>query len=210
MIKQSCNYTRKRNYTMKKVLIVLISALSALMFASLPAYAETNVYKTGIIDDYNTPEVEMDTYARACLKGIFDLADDTGFAADEYSTESGLKRLADGTLDFVAMISRDEALSASVDYTDRAFGVGFLSLFVNNDKELYYKDYAHFNNIRIATVHNADFENILASFAQANNFTYTLVYCHSGDDMKRTMEQGEADAILLPATSSPEGMRAIA
>ncbi len=195
---------------MKKVFIAFISALIALMAASLPAYAESNVYKTGIIDDYNTPEVDIDTYARACLKGLFDLADDTGFAADEYSTESGLKRLADGTLDFVAMISPDDALNASVDFTDRAVGVGFLSLFVNNDKELYYKDYEHFNNIRIAAVHNANFENILASFAQANNFTYTLVYCHSGDDMKRAMEQGSADAMLMPATSSPEGMRAIA
>ncbi len=195
---------------MKKVLIVLISVMSALIFAALPTYAESNVYKTGIIDDYSMPEVDMDTYAKACLKGIFDLAEDTGFAAEEYTTESGLKRLADGTLDFVTMISRDSAVSGNVDYTDRAIGVGFLSLFVNNDKKLYYKDYSHFNNIKIATVHNADFENLLASFAKANNFTYTLVYSHSGDDMKRALEKGDADAMLLPATSAPDGMRAIA
>ncbi len=195
---------------MKKVLLVLISVMSALMLVNLPVYAESNVYKTGIIDDYNMPEVDMDTYARACLKSIFDLAEDTNFAAEEYSTESGLKRLADGTLDFVTMISKDDALLQSVDFTDRAFGVGFLSLFVNNDKKLYYKDYEHFNNIKIAAVKNASFENMLASFAKENNFTYTLVYCHGGDDMKRALDKGDADAILLPATSSPDGMRAIA
>ena len=78
---------------MKKVLLVLISVMSALMLVNLPVYAESNVYKTGIIDDYNMPEVDMDTYARACLKSIFDLAEDTGFAAEEYSTERGLKGL---------------------------------------------------------------------------------------------------------------------
>ena len=195
---------------MKKLLILLLSALSALTLLTVPAYAESNIYKIGIINDYKIQDVDIATYARTCLREVFYLSETSDFALGEYSSDSVIKRLADGTLDFLAMVPRDEALAESIDYTDKALGVGFLSLFVDSNKELYYKDYAQFNGIRIATLHNRVFENMLAQFAEEHNFTYTLVYKYSGADMKRAVADGEADAILLPATSAPEGMRIIA
>lgn len=195
---------------MKKVLSVLFSVLSVLMLLNIPVHAESKIYKAGIINEYKSPNVDISAYTNACLRNIFDLSETSDFVTGEYSAESGLKRLADGTLDFLAMVPRDEMLSDVVDYTNRVIGVGFLSLFVEQDKELYYKDYANFDGIRIATVRNRVFENMLAQLAEEQGFTYTIVYKYSGDDMMRALEKGEADAILLPATSAPEGMRIIA
>ena len=195
---------------MKKLRNIILIAILLVLFSTLQVYAEKNTYNVGVLNDFNYSGNDLSSYARTSVGKLFSTSDNIDLEFFDYSAATGTEKLKNGALSFVTMVPQSPKLAESVDFTDRPIAVGFLSLFVKNDKELYYKDYLSFKNIRIATLDNDYFENMLADFAAKNGFTYTIVHCSGADGMLRALDAGEADAILSPATVSPAGMRVIA
>ena len=195
---------------MRKLQNIVLIAMLLIFFSAIGAYAEKNTYNVGIINDFNYSEHDLSSYGRASVNKLFPASDNVGLEFYDFSTATGIERLKNGSLSFLAMLPKSERLSENVDFTDRPIAVGFLSLFVKSDKDLYFKDYLSFKNIRIATLENDYFENMLSDFAAQYGFTYTIVHCSGADGMMRAIEAGEADAMLSPATVSPANMRVIA
>lgn len=191
-----------------KGLTLVLSALFILFLCSA-ASAEKTVYKAGIINDYGFAGNHITQYAQRSVKDIF--AEDNALTDfREFRTSAGIDALNGGSIDFLSMVPKNDAFLAYIDYTEEPMAVGFLTLLTKNENELFYEDFENFNNIKIAILENSYFEPMLNQYSKSNNFTYTPVYFGNVNDMNGAVSRKEVDAMLVPATERPEGMRLIA
>ena len=119
--------------------------------------------------------------------------------------------LLDGEIDIMGTMNRNLQLEGLFLYPNYSYGTTYTALAVADDDFRWLEeDYAHWDEIRVATYpgyegRTQEFEY----FAQANNFSYTLVDCASYDDMVSAVRSGRADAMLQVDISLEEGFRII-
>ena len=192
---------------MRKLRNALFIILSAAILFSAPVYAAKNSYKAGIVDDYDCEVNDISEYAKTCIIKAFEYTDSARVEFNNYSISAAIDALNSGAVDFITMLPFDESLTAYVDYTAKPAMTGFLALFTPADKQIYYEDYRSLNGKKIAMLHNSYFESTLSQYAQRHSFTYSPVYYDTIEHMTEAASNGNIDAILMPATTSPDGMR---
>lgn len=195
---------------MKKLRCTIFVIIAALILMSAPSYAAKNLYKAGIITDYDFYANEISEYAKSSVESMFSYRSGARAEFSEYTIQDGIDALNSGAVDFLTMLPFDEMFTPYVDYTDRPVATGFLSLFTTNGKEIYYEDYRSLNGKKIAMLHDSYYESVLSRYALRHGFSYSVVYYDTIDHMTEAAQNGNIDAILTPATSSPEGMRLVA
>lgn len=199
-----------KEHVMKKLQSIVLTAVAVLILFVIPAHAEKITYNVGIINNFALTEADISPYATDSLNSLFEYTDDVELNCAAYKTDPGIEALNSSALNFIAMIPRTDELAGKVDFTSLPIATGFLSLFVNNDKDLYFNDFLNFNGMRVAMLKSSSYENILSSYAKTNNFTYTPVYYSDIYSMQDALTNGEADALLSPHAMLAEDMRIIA
>lgn len=193
---------------MKKTKITVLFALVTIMLLlGANAYAAKQTLKTAIINDYDFTGSQISTYAKFCLDNASNRTDTINITYSQYSIESGLNALDNGSVDFLSMIPFDNTLTPYVDYTAKPVATGFLSLLTLNNSGIFFEDYNSMDKSRIAILQNSYYEDELREFAAENRFTYTPVYYNRADDMLKAVKDGECDMALGPASVAPKDMR---
>lgn len=195
---------------MRKLQNIILTAVAVMILFVIPAHAEKTSYNVGIINNFALTEDDISPYATDCLKTLFEYTDDAELNCTAYKTDPGIEALNSSSLNFIIMIPRTDELADKVDFTSLPIATGFLSLFVDNDTDLYFNDYLNFNGMRVAMLQNSPYENVLSSYAATNNFTYTPVYYSDIYSMQDALTKGEADALLSPHAMLAKNMRIIA
>ena len=90
---------------MKKLRCIFFTVAAMLFLLGANAYAASNTYKAGIIDDYLFPANDISTYAKECLNDVFSYSNvQKNLTFSEHTINEGIRAMDDGALDFVAML----------------------------------------------------------------------------------------------------------
>ncbi|MBQ8301308.1 MAG: transporter substrate-binding domain-containing protein, partial [Clostridia bacterium] len=190
-------------------LLILLSVLTVFIAPS-SVYAEKTVYKAGILDDYNFYGNNISEYARDSVNEVFKYIGNAELSYAETGIVNGLNELNKGNFDFFCMVPWNDALSSYLDYTNEPVATGFLALFTSSQSDIYFEHFEKFNNMQIGLIKNSYFEKSLIDYSIQNNFTYTPVYYNSISELTTAVSTNAIDAIFIPVTARPTGMKLIA
>lgn len=193
-----------------KQLIFVFSLLGVILFSS-SAYAEKTVYKAGILNDYIFSGNNIIQYTEDSVQSAFDYVENTEIDFAELDLKTSLNALDNGTIDFLCMVPWNDTVSAYVDYASKPVATGFLALFTSADNNrIYFEDFSKLKNAKIGLIKFSVFESQLNKYAVEHNFNYAPVYFNTIDELTEAGRSGTVDAILVPSTAKPDGMRLIA
>ncbi len=192
-----------------KQLLFVFSVLAVLLF-SVSAHAEKTAYKAGILNDYEFSGNNIIEYAKDSVRSVFEYTENTEVNFTELGLKNSLNALNNDSINFMCMVPWNDTLSLYVDYTTEPVAMGFLALFTGADSDIYFGDFAKLNNAKIGLIKYSIFEKQLNEYAVKNNFNYVPVYFNTVDEMTDALGSGSVDAILVPTTVKPRGMRLIA
>lgn len=192
----------------KKLLFLL--PLAAVFMLSLTVHAQAKKYTAGILSDYKFSGNDISDYARGSVNAAMNYAKDAEVNFTELSLNDCINALNADKIDFISMIPQSAALSQSVDYSSDPIATGFLTLLADTEDTIFFEDFDSYDNIKIGMIKNSFFEDILKEYSQKNNFTYIPVYFDTVKELTAAVDTSAADAILVPSTEKPNGMRLIA
>lgn len=89
----------------------------------------------------------------------------------------------------------------TMDFSTQTGGYTSSGLFARSDTNYTYENFSAYNGARIAVTPGSSFNQVLADFAEAHNFTYTPVYLNSLDEKIQALEAGQIDMILAIAST---------
>jgi len=190
-------------------LLILLSVLTVFI-APASVSAEKSIYKAGVLDDYNFYGNNISEYARDSVNEVFQYIGNAELSYADTGIVNGLDELNNGNLDFLCMVPWNDAFSSYLDYTNEPVATGFLALFTSSESDIYYEHFEKFNNMQIGLIKNSDFEKALETYSIQNNFTYTPVYYNTISELTTAVSTNTTDAIFIPVTTKPTGMRLIA
>lgn len=200
---------------MKRIKSIFLTLLiSVICLSSFSVYAETKVLNVGILDDYDFDGNSINEYAENSINTILDATANTKLIANEINFDDttfnkGISELQNGNMDFLCMVPMSDTLLPYVDYTSSPIATGFLGLYTNESKHLYFEEFDTFNQIKIGLLKNSYIEKNLSDFSKANNFTYIPIYYDDIDNMVNAVKSNSIDAIFTPTTNNPAGLKLI-
>lgn len=195
--------------------IILMLLISVICLTSFSVYAETSTLNAGILDDYGFDGNSISEYAEYSINTILDTTASTNFIANEINFDDttfnkGISDLQSGNIDFLCMVPMSDAFLSYVDYTSSPIATGFLGLYTDESKQLYFEEFDTFNQIKIGLLKNSYIDKSLSDFSKEHNFTYIPTYYDTVDDMVSAVKSNSIDAILTPTTNNPDGLKLIA
>lgn len=108
--------------------------------------------------------------------------------------------LANGQLDFLMPIEYSKDRLDSYLYPNYPMGSQFNGLYVlMNRRDIYYEDYASFNNMKIGVVENTFPAESMRAFAKAHDFVYQEVLYANLQELHDAVRMGQVEAACLSA-----------
>lgn len=198
-------------FLMKQIrYIICFFSVLALMVISSSAYAAKTEFTAGILNDYEFSGNEISVYAKDCVQSVFEYTEDTEVYFTELNLTNSINAINNGNINFLCMVPWDDTLSAYFDYTSEPIATGFLTLFTNAESDIYFEDFKKFDKIKIGMLKDSYFESELKVYSAKNQFTYTPVYFNTINELTDAVNASAVDAIFVPSTVKPNGMRLIA
>ncbi|MBQ2901336.1 MAG: transporter substrate-binding domain-containing protein [Agathobacter sp.] len=109
----------------------------------------------------------------------------------------GCTKLENGEIDLIAPAMMSDARKTKFAYSELDFGTEFTVLVTNSDREdLYYEDYAHFDDMKIAVLNNYPLTEYFITYMKIHDFSAELVYFDTIEESKAALKNGEVDAIV--------------
>jgi len=109
----------------------------------------------------------------------------------------GCDKLEHGEIDLIAPAMMSDARKTRFAYSELDFGTEFTVLVTNSEREdLYYEDYEHFDNMKIAVLNNYPLTEYFITYMKIHDFTAELVYFDTIDESKAALRKGEVDAVV--------------
>lgn len=184
-----------------KVLAILLVAMSIVAnndvaFATEGEIVKVAVYEMEGFHAHNEYD-ELEGYGIDYLNVVAGI---TGWqyeyvAATDFSDACAM--LEAGEVDLVAPAMMTEARKARFAYSELNFGTEYTVLVTRDDRtDLHYEDYEHFNNMKVAVLHDYPLTEYFITYMKLHGFSSELVYYNTVDESKAALARGEVDAIV--------------
>ena len=109
----------------------------------------------------------------------------------------GCTKLENGEIDLIAPAMMSDARKTKFAYSELDFGTEFTVLVTNSDREdLYYEDYAHFDDMKIAVLNNYPLTEYFITYMKIHDFAAELVYFDTIEESKAALANGQVDAMV--------------
>lgn len=106
-------------------------------------------------------------------------------------------KLEAGEVDLVAPVMMTKERKAKFGYSELSFGTEYTVLLTNQERtDLFYEDYEHFNNMKVAVLHDYPLTDYFIEYMKAHNFSVELVYFDTIYESKEALKNGQVDAIV--------------
>ncbi len=112
-----------------------------------------------------------------------------------------VKMLETGELDILFPTTMMEERKQTMEYSAMIGGYMAPGLFVRQDSNYSYGDYASFNGAKIAVTESSSNSGDLKEFAEKHNFSYEPVYIDSMQEKIEAMQDGRVDMVLFSAAN---------
>ncbi len=89
-----------------------------------------------------------------------------------------------------------------MDFSTQVGGYTSSGLFARSDTSYGYENFSAYNGARIAVTPGSSNEKALVDFAETHDFTYTLVYLNSLEEMVPALEAGQIDMFVISSSTS--------
>lgn len=146
--------------------------------------------------DYNE-QGELEGY---CIDYLNVLASITGWEYEYVMTADFMEccdKLEAGEIDLMGPAMMSDARKAKFAYSELDLGTEYTVLVTTKDRQdLYYEDYAHFSEMKIAVLHNYPLTEYFLTYMKIHGFTPELVYYNTIEESKSALREGKVDAIV--------------
>lgn len=189
---------KKQFYRVLASLLIIITGIAncELVWADEKENVKVGIYQMEGFHAYNAYG-ELEGY---CIDYLNVLAGVTGWTyeyveASDFS--DACEKLGAGEVDLVAPAMMSDARKMKFTYSELDFGTEYTVLVTKSDRDdLYYEDYEHFNNLKIAVLNHYPLTEYFIEYMKVHNFSAELVYFDTIDESKEAMKNGEVDAIV--------------
>ncbi|MBR3812113.1 MAG: diguanylate cyclase [Agathobacter sp.] len=109
----------------------------------------------------------------------------------------GCNKLEAGEIDLISPAMMTDARKEKFAYSELNFGIEYTVLVTNQERDdLYYEDYAHFNGLKVAVLHNYPLTEYFITYMKTHAFSAELVYFDTIEESKKALENGQVDAMV--------------
>lgn len=106
-------------------------------------------------------------------------------------------KLEAGEVDLVAPAMMSNTRKEKFAYSELGFGTEFTVLVTDDARDdLYYEDYAHFNDVKVAVLNNYPLTEYFISYMKIHDFSAELVYFNTIEESKAALANGQVDAMV--------------
>lgn len=109
----------------------------------------------------------------------------------------GCEKLENHEIDLLSPAMMTDARKAKYSYSELDFGTEYTVLVAKADRnELYYEDYAAFDGMKVAVLHDYPLTEYFINYMNTQGFESELVYFNHIDESKEALENGQVDAMV--------------
>lgn len=188
------SYRRKQ---LRHGALLLTLCLLFLLFP-LHAFASPKVVRVGYFDAPGFLEKTDQGYRGYAAAYLQELASAAGWQYEYVeAARSELPRLLQsGKVDLVCAAHPGDALTSQLLFSAMPAGTEIGMLQALPFSPLLYNDFAAFDGMRIGMLHESDYNDDFARFAEQNGFSYQPVYFYHTSQLLRAIADGRIDAFL--------------
>lgn len=184
-----------------RVLACLLIIISCFANGEVMLADEKEVVRVGIyqMDGFHSYDVygEVEGY---CIDYLKVVAGVTGWKYEYVEVSDfldGCNKLESGEIDLIAPAMMTEERKERFAYSELDFGTEYTVLVTSEDRDdLYYEDYEHFSNLKIAVLNNYPLTEFFINYMTIHNFSAELVYYNTSEESKEALRNGEVDALV--------------
>ena len=189
---------KKRFYSVLASVLIIIFCIAECepVLADEKEIVRVGVYEMDGFHSYNEYG-ELEGY---CIDYLNVVAGITGWTYEYVEAadfNDACEMLGMGEVDLIAPAMMSDARKAKFTYSELDFGTEYTVLVTTSDRnDLYYEDYEHFNNLKIAVLNHYPLTEYFIEYMKIHNFSAELVYFDTIDESKEAMRKGKVDAIV--------------
>jgi ABC-type amino acid transport substrate-binding protein len=122
------------------------------------------------------------------------------------SPEQGFKMLENGEVDLMAPVIKTPDLQNRLDFSGKEVGLDYSILCVSVENTVTaYNDFTAIDGMRVGLLANDPANDTLASYEKANGFEVNVIMFYSRDELLKSLQRGDIDAILTCSLEKVRG-----
>ncbi len=203
---------RKRIYrTWMSCGVLLALVLGMLPALSARAEDEEKIIRVGYFEQCGFIEEKNGIYSGYAIDYLEKIAYYSGWKYEfvEAETEECLSMLENGEVDLLCGVQFTEERAEKYLFTHIPVGYEYTTVYVRNDREIYYEDYDALEGWTIGLISGSFHSDAFCELAEQKEVTYHIEYYDEEEEVMKALENGEVDAVVMGSIHLHEGVRIV-
>lgn len=192
-----------------------VSLAFVMVLAMLPIKAaqaeEVKTVRVGYFEQCGFIEENNGSYSGYAVDYLEKIAYYTGWRYEfvEATTEECLTMLENSEIDLLCGVQYTEERAEKYLYTHIPVGYEYTTVYVQNDREIYYEDYSALEGWTIGLISGSFHSEAFCELAEAEGVSYHIEYFDEEKEVMTALQEGKVDAVVMGSIHLHEGVKVI-
>ncbi len=179
--------------------VVVVFLLFADAFRDTRVKADGQVIRVGYVPSENFISENDGQYTGYCVDYLEEISIYTGWKYEYVSGtwEECLDRVESGEIDFLCMVQHTSERDKKFIFSKEPMGDEYGLIYARDDQDLYYKDYANMDGLKLAMMASTVFDERIDELEKIYSIKFERIYFNTAVETMAAMERGEADLAMI-------------